>query len=247
MVHSFGYSGYKLNDLFEGVSRAAQALQIQSEQFNRAVKQAFELSGFEEFSKHTQALEQRQKSLRYILELKKGLDIQPSLREKFLKLNGLPSRPQLTPRLKSDLENLRESLTSNLQRGLVNPITPRQTLNSPQQEIPQSRPPTVWKKSAFRPNAKLQRSVLIAIYKHLQDSQEQFVKWCPSDWFGEGSISRSDRVNWHNALKALVNKKLVQLHYPSGRKFVHNRGNAGTFISLTSEGHHEVSLLIQNN
>lgn len=295
MVHPFSYSSYKVNDLFEEVSRAAQVaqgnLQKQVEQVSRAAQvgniqnlseqvsktvQAFGQLGFEQnkalqatraatvksieqFSKPVlKDLEQSRleelckrfqtpelRGLRDGLGLKR-LEIQFRLLEEGLQPTRSLPKIQLTPRLRSEPEPLKKSLSSKPRLNSTNPIASSQAPSLPQQAVSQESQ-TVQKKSTFRANATLQRSVLIAIYKHLQGSQEQFIKWQPSNWFGKGVISRSDRVNWNNALNALSKKGLVQLCSPNARKSTHNRGNAGTFISLTLEGYQQAKWLIQND
>lgn len=249
MVGQFGYLGYKVS-LLEGISGLAQAaqadLQKQSKQISRAFEQSKGLlaSGPINEKYGIKYLASDLKGSGDILNLK-GLEVLRRSPVKPLKLSRLSLELQLNPHLRSNL-SFRKSPPSKPRQSLASPIAPSQAPSLPQKNIPRGHSQTVRKKTALRSNTTLQGPVLIAIYKCLQCSQEQFIKWNPSAWFGRGSVSDSNRSSWSRALRKLVKKGLVQEHYPNGPKPIRNPGNVGTFVSLTPKGNQEARLLMNN-
>jgi len=242
MVEQFGYLGCGAN-LLERITRVTQAgpdnIREKFEPSNRVVK----------------IIEQPSRTVQQALEIK-GLINSPALKgfkvhycslDKLLKFSRLSSKLQLLPRLESNLKNFRTSPLSKPRQNQVNPPALRQAPTLPQKELAQGCLPTVKRKPTFRSHAKEQKRVLIAIYGHLKTSQEQFIEWQPSAWFGEGDISSSDRAKWSNTLRSIINKGLVKLHVSNNRKLTQNRGNAKVCISLTPEGYQTAKQLMQND
>lgn len=180
----------------------------------------------EELSKVVQPLEfSKERTLRQLRLEKLGFKFSSELQKK--SLLSKTSGNSLDLRRTSDL----------IQQEKQNPS---QTAEK-SQTTPASR-----KKIIIRGHGKLLKQVLLEIYYQTTRNNNNPVKWSPSNWFGEGVITRSIRACWSNTLRSLFKKGLVEIIEPK-RKFSNNRGKAAPDVFLTSDGYQLAIQLMEND
>jgi hypothetical protein len=90
---------------------------------------------------------------------------------------------------------------------------------------------------AIRKLGDLQTKILIKIFEEVSVDSNQPVRWSPSRWFGDESISGVDRAKWSKALQKLKERGLVEQQFENKLKLSElNKGNSISYISLTSLG-----------